>query len=79
MTKIWGEAFWKPSPEWHDAAQSPQVGESPDLWMLLPVTGLACLTLIMGLLPGPFLEVAERAAHELTHPQIYVKTVLGDK
>jgi len=79
MTKIWGEAFWKPGPEEQDAVQSRPEGKSPDIWMLLPVTGLACLTLIIGLLPGPFLQVAERAAHELTHPEIYVNAVLGDK
>ncbi|MEF8823652.1 MAG: Na+/H+ antiporter subunit D [Desulfohalobiaceae bacterium] len=77
MTKIWGEAFWKPSPEPHDAGLSRQIGGS-DIWMLLPISGLACLTLIIGLLPGPFLQVAEQAAHELTHPQIYVNAVLGD-
>ena len=78
MTKIWGEAFWKPDPE----ADLERVGgqsRKPDMWMLLPVSGLACLTLLIGLMPGPFLEVAERAAHELTHPELYVQAVLGGK
>jgi len=77
MTKIWGQAFWKPSPQ-----AEPEKGETgsgkPDMWMLLPVSGLACLTLIIGLVPGPFLHVAEQAARELTHPEIYVNAVLGD-
>ncbi len=76
MTKIWGEAFWKPDPE---ADSETGGGQSPDLWMLAPVSGLVCLTLFIGLVPGPFLEVAHRAAHELTHPELYVQAVLGDK
>jgi len=78
MTKIWGQAFWKPSPG-ADSGDSMGEGGQPDMWMLLPVSGLACLTLVIGLVPGPFLEVAERAAHELSHPDIYVQAVLGGK
>jgi len=78
MTKIWGEAFWKPEPE-RDSDTGGGQSRDPDMWMLVPVSGLACLTLLIGLVPGPFLEVAERAAHELTHPEIYVNAVLGDK
>ncbi|MBS3732864.1 MAG: Na+/H+ antiporter subunit D [Desulfobacterales bacterium] len=74
MTKIWGEAFWKPEP----AGKSAEKGR-PDVWMLLPVSVLAILTMVIGLLPGPFLAVAEQAAHELTHPEIYVNAVLGGK
>jgi multicomponent Na+:H+ antiporter subunit D len=79
MTKIWGEAFWKPSPDFPAPGEGPQSAPAPDIWMLLPVAGLACLTLIIGLMPGPFLEVADRAAHELTHPEIYVNAVLEGK
>ena len=76
MSKIWGEAFWKPRPVADEPAEDLQTTRSPDLWMLLPVAGLAALSLIIGLMPGPFLEVAERAAYELTHPQMYVNAVL---
>ena len=27
-------------------------------------------------MPGPFLALAEQAAHELLHPEVYVNTVL---
>ena len=76
MSKIWSEAFWKPSPGSAGSGEDRRTAPSPDIWMLLPVAGLAALTLIIGLMPGPFLEVAERAAHELTHPQMYVNAVL---
>ena len=79
MTKIWGEVFWKPSPAKSESEEGKGPTEKPDMWMLLPISGLAGLTLIIGLVPGPFLEVAEQAAHELTHPEIYVNAVLGGK
>ncbi|MGM0452157.1 MAG: Na+/H+ antiporter subunit D [Thermodesulfobacteriota bacterium] len=76
MTKIWGEAFWKPRPEtvFQDNKQNHQ---TPDAWMLLPIGVLAGLTVVIGLVPGPFLAMAEKAAHELLNPEIYVSTVLG--
>jgi multicomponent Na+:H+ antiporter subunit D len=85
MSKIWGEAFWKPAPE---AAAGRAAGRGPlhgtlcgreseaQLWMLLPVAVLALVTLTIGLLPGPFLQMAGQAAHELLNPEIYVKAVL---
>jgi multicomponent Na+:H+ antiporter subunit D len=85
MSKIWGEAFWKPAPE---AAAGRTAGRGPlhgtlcgreseaQLWMLLPVAVLALVTLTIGLLPGPFLQMAGQAAHELLNPEIYVKAVL---
>jgi multicomponent Na+:H+ antiporter subunit D len=76
MSKIWGEAFWKPSPGSPAPGETPGAAHPLDMWMLLPVAGLAGLTLIIGLMPGPFLEIAERAAHELTHPKMYVNAVL---
>ena len=77
MTKIWGEAFWKPRPPDSDNFDAEK--KHPDIWMFLPVSMLAVLTLIIGLVPAPFLAVAEQAAHELTHPEIYVNAVLGGK
>ncbi len=79
MTKIWKEAFWKPSPREKDEREKGRAVEAPNIWMLLPVSLLAGLTLLIGLVPSPFLAVAEKAAHELTHPEIYVNAVLGAK
>jgi len=79
MTKIWGEAFWKPNPAGTELNADKDPDNKPGIWMLLPASILAVLTLVIGLFPGPFLAVAEQAAHELTHPEIYVKAVLGDK
>lgn len=79
MSKIWGEAFWKPSPEKNDSAADKKSAPEASIWMLLPASLLAALTLIIGIFPAPFLAIAEQAAHELKHPEIYVNAVLGEK
>jgi multicomponent Na+:H+ antiporter subunit D len=76
MTKIWGEAFWKPHPEGTD----PRVTALPaaQFWpLLLPIGALALLTVYIGLNPEPFVQFAERAADQLLDPADYVQTVLG--
>jgi multicomponent Na+:H+ antiporter subunit D len=45
--------------------------------LLVPIASLAAITVLIGLMPGPFIALAERAAFELTHPEIYVRAVLG--
>ncbi|RJP81159.1 MAG: Na+/H+ antiporter subunit D [Desulfobacteraceae bacterium] len=76
MTKIWGEAFWKPKPT-ENSGHSRIHPQPLDTWMLLPVAVLSAMTLVIGLMPGPFLAIAERAAFELTHPELYVHAVMG--
>lgn len=80
MSKIWGEAFWKPAPASNQTslpANDQPLDNSGQFWMLLPIAVLALLTIILGLMPGPFLNLAARAAQELLNPEIYVNTVLG--
>ena len=77
MTKIWGEAFWKPKPEGANAHMIDN-RESNRFWMFFPIIVLALLTVIIGLAPGPFLKMAEQASFELLNPNIYVKAVLGE-
>jgi multicomponent Na+:H+ antiporter subunit D len=76
MTKIWGEAFWKPHPE----GTEPQVMslDRGAFWpLILPIAGLAALTVFIGLNPEPFVQFAERSAEQLLNPVAYVATVLG--
>ena len=84
MSKIWGEAFWKSAPAGvrmrPDAADVPAgdvSARSEEVWMFLPIALLALVTIVIGLVPGPFVAMAGQAAHELLHPEIYVKAVLG--
>jgi multicomponent Na+:H+ antiporter subunit D len=71
MTKIWGEAFWKPHPGGAvPATAAPRA-------MVAPIAALAACTVVIGLFAQPFLAVAERAAAELTEPARYIRAVLG--
>ena len=57
MTKIWAEAFWKDHPE----GIEPKLSALPNRWVfLLPIAGLAVLTMVIGLVPDPFVTFAER-------------------
>ena len=73
MTKIWGEAFWKPHPEGASALEG-----SPIPWSVwVAVGGLAILTIIIGLFPAPFYQFAQMSADQLIDPSTYIRAVLG--
>jgi multicomponent Na+:H+ antiporter subunit D len=74
MTKIWGEAFWKPHPEGGEAAAP--LAAAPAA-MLAPIVTLAAMTIVIGLFAQPFWIVAERAAAEMLDPTVYAAAVLG--
>ncbi|MGB8426446.1 MAG: Na+/H+ antiporter subunit D [Desulfobacterales bacterium] len=76
MTKIWGEAFWKPSPI-VDKRDAPLSAAGFSGWMLTPIFGLVVLTVIIGLGAEVFVKIALQTAEELLHPEIYLKAVLG--
>ncbi|MFN3662429.1 Na+/H+ antiporter subunit D, partial [Yoonia sp.] len=53
MTKIWAEAFWKPHPDGIEPKLSSLPGRAA---LLIPVIFLAVLTMVIGLMPDPFVE-----------------------
>ena len=55
----------------------PTLPEGTQWPFLLPIAGLATLTVIIGFFPEPFLQFAERAAAQLLNPDAYVAAVLG--
>ncbi|MEM9709540.1 MAG: Na+/H+ antiporter subunit D [Pseudomonadota bacterium] len=76
MTKIWSQAFWEPHPD----------GENPTLAalpageraaMVVPIMGLAAVTIAIGLAPQPFIAFAEDAAAQLLDPTDYIAAVTG--
>jgi multicomponent Na+:H+ antiporter subunit D len=76
MTKIWGMAFWKPHPDGID----PTPDRAParvTLAMMIPIIGLASMTIVIGFFPEPFVQFAQTAAEQLLDPRDYVTTVLG--
>jgi multicomponent Na+:H+ antiporter subunit D len=76
MTKIWGEAFWKPRPV--DVAAEKDVPAASMACLMAPVVALAILTLTIGLFPQFLLSVASRAAGELLDPAGYIAAVMGE-
>ena len=76
MTKIWGEAFWKPHPDGEAAAARP-VSRGDMVRLAAPIAGLAAITLAIGVYAQPLFELALRASEELMDPAVYVAAVLG--
>lgn len=75
MTKIWAEAFWKNHPD----GVEPRLSNLDNKWaQLLPIGGLAVLTIIIGMNPEPFVQFAERSAVQLLDPTDYITAVLGE-
>ena len=77
MTKIWAEAFWKPHPDGTDPVLT-DIDPAPRRALLLPIAGLAALTLVIGFFPETFVAFAEVAAAQLLDPTAYIAAVLGD-
>ncbi|MBZ0299334.1 MAG: Na+/H+ antiporter subunit D [Anaerolineae bacterium] len=81
MTKIWAEAFWKDSPTYHEADIEQAVEAIPRRdyrLMLLPLVLLASLTLLIGLIAEPVMNLALEAAAQLRNPDLYLQAVLGN-
>jgi multicomponent Na+:H+ antiporter subunit D len=72
MMKIWGEAFWKPSPR---VLASP-LRTPPALWM--PAIVLAFLTVAIGAASESIYSLALEAGRQLIDPALYMRAVLGD-
>ncbi|CUH62096.1 Na+/H+ antiporter subunit D [Thalassobacter stenotrophicus] len=75
MTKIWGQAFWKPHPEGY----VPTLATLPagqKLALMTPITALAIMTVLIGVFPQPFVSFAETSAAQLLDPTLYIETVL---
>jgi multicomponent Na+:H+ antiporter subunit D len=75
MTKIWGEAFWKPAAK---GMKRPRGEEQIKIrTMLLPVATLAAITVMIGLAGAPLVDLAMRAAAQLMNSEAYIHAVLG--
>ncbi|MEL7183021.1 MAG: Na+/H+ antiporter subunit D, partial [Pseudomonadota bacterium] len=77
MTKIWGRAFWKPHPD----GITPKLAHlslGDRLCLLVPIAGMAAMTVFIGLFPEPFVQVATTTAEELLDPTAYLTAVIGE-
>jgi len=76
MVKIWNEAFWKKAAGAAGApgtagSAAPEAKPVPGKRLrLVPIAGLAALTLAIGLYPEPLFELARRSARELLGPPV---------
>jgi multicomponent Na+:H+ antiporter subunit D len=73
MTKIWGEAFWKPRP---DEVAAGAVAEMQSIRLMIPIAGLAAITLAIGFGAGWLFEISVTAAGQLLDTSLYIKAVL---
>lgn len=81
MTKIWGQAFWKPLDLSETEADKlfAKRAISPRKWnaLVLPITLLAAITVAIGLCAEPVFVIALHAAEQLLDRQAYIQAVLG--
>ncbi|MCG5514547.1 MULTISPECIES: Na+/H+ antiporter subunit D [unclassified Ectothiorhodospira] len=77
MMKIWAEVFWKAQPEEH--ANRSAHGSAGSGVLYLTITGMAALTVFIGLGAEPIYRLADAAAHQLLNPSLYIDAVLGER
>ncbi|RPJ19756.1 MAG: Na+/H+ antiporter subunit D, partial [Planctomycetaceae bacterium] len=75
MSKIWAEVFWKDRPP--AASGTEPLTNRSRLQLLLPIAGLAGITMIIGLLAEPVFVLSSQAASQLLTPAEYITAVLG--
>ncbi|MCG8604560.1 Na+/H+ antiporter subunit D [bacterium] len=81
MTKIWTEAFWKKEPQPQGPPGVPVENNGRKFYpaLILPIVGLALITVVIGVLAEPFFALAARASDQLLSPTQYIQTVLEGK
>lgn len=80
MTKIWTQVFWKDDPnENKNDIEYKNLPESKKYLMFAPMIYLAAMTLFVSFGVEHVFAIAEKAAAQLTNPEIYINAVLGGK
>ena len=77
MTKIWAEAFWKDHPRGVEPRLN-SIDKKTLYTSMIPITLLATITIIIGVNPEPFVELAQKSAEQLLNHEAYLSAVLGD-
>ncbi|MEX0731597.1 MAG: Na+/H+ antiporter subunit D [Aquisalimonadaceae bacterium] len=82
MIKIWAEAFWKAQPE-ATAKRADEfertLSQASLTLMVLPIIGLAAITVFIGLGAQPIYEIANAAAGQLLDSSDYIEAVLDQR
>jgi multicomponent Na+:H+ antiporter subunit D len=77
VARLWAEIFWKQAPEPKEAAGDGAHGPARSALVWSPVTLLAGLVVLLGLLVEPVFAIATLAGHQLADPAPYIRLVLG--
>ncbi len=79
LAKFWMEVFWKPKPEVEgiEKDQFRLMKKWDRVWMMLPIIGLAAVSLFIGLGAETIMKVSQKIAADLMDTGPYIKTVLG--
>ncbi|MEL6920680.1 MAG: Na+/H+ antiporter subunit D [Pseudomonadota bacterium] len=76
LVRVFGFAFWRPAPGGRDDAfDAPPF----DRTGMAAALALVAVSVVAGLYPEPFIQVADRAAFELLHPIGYIEAVFGSQ
>lgn len=83
MIMIWNEAFWKSDPHISSPSQETQSVSATDTpqgmrLLLVPISGMALLTVAVGIGAEGLFTLAMRAADQLLEPTAYIQAVLGE-
>ncbi|QDV58948.1 Na+/H+ antiporter subunit D [Rosistilla oblonga] len=79
MTKIWAEVFWKPAPDDQPTtAHGVSYTTSERLSLFSPILLLATITIVIGVLAGPVMDVSIATAKQLLDQDAYIEAVLPD-
>lgn len=81
MTKIWSEAFWKAAPLNGSTDQpKPQaLTRKANSLLFAPAMVLVTITVGIGIMAGPVMDLSIAAAEQLLNPDLYIHAVLGEK
>ncbi|MEM1376989.1 MAG: Na+/H+ antiporter subunit D [Pseudomonadota bacterium] len=73
LVRIFGFSFWRSAPDQSQTLDSPPI----DRVGLAAAYTLVAASVVAGLYPEPFIQVADRVAFELRHPIGYIEAVFG--
>lgn len=78
VARIWAEVFWKdlPKPNAEEVDHFAPFHKKGQWALVVPVVALAIVSLLIGFKASFVFEVAERVAHELMNPSIYIDSVM---
>ncbi len=73
LVRVFSFSFWRDRPEGPEQDHALEI-DQPGLFAAL---ALIAISLVAGLYPEPFIQVADRVAFELLHPIEYIEAVFG--